>query len=288
MGLDGIAADHPSTGRVALGSAAFQLPPHAEQGPSTWYLLHLHASIAMEPGTAGVATLAAATNGKGAGLVQITPGRSGVAWAAPSLAEPSPSGLAKEGAFEISLPNYLEYTGVKGGLNTLTFEASSSFGARFARIYIFGDTCIEATPVSPERLRVGVRVFPPVPQSGHDFQVQFFLKNAGTRTINGLHLSLTPADPGLRPVDGTQLTMSGLRRTWNGTLRFHATSAGVHHLRYSVGSSITGMLGGHTLTVRIGAGKSDGHLSEVEFWWILGVITTTLFGAIVAMRLRAR
>jgi len=286
MGVDGFTADHPPDGHVTLGSAIFRLPAHATQGPSTWYVLHIHASISMRPGTTGVATLGADTDGRSAAAIQVTPAPSGFAWAATSLAEPKPFGRARNGSFEVSVPNYLEYKGVTGGVNTLRFTADSGFGARFAAIHIFGDTCVEATPLSPELLGVGIRMQPQTPLPGQDFRVTVHVQNTGTRTINGLRLSLVPTDRELRSVDGTLRTTPALRTDWTATLRFRASSPGAHRLRYSVGSAITGYLGGQILTIHVGA-TGGGGLSRTTLAWILGVIIAAVCGGVVTRYARA-
>jgi hypothetical protein len=134
------------------------LPESAAQGPENWYALYLHFSIEFSGNSDnGTAYVSASTNGRAAAQVKFVTekqpdGSLTVDWITGSEnlikgdVKHSTSSLRIE---DIHFANYLQTSGVKPGLNVLTFKLEQYDGAKVKSLQIFSDSGIALTLQPP-------------------------------------------------------------------------------------------------------------------------------------------
>jgi hypothetical protein len=232
------AAGYPSVtvlpGRAAASkrSVTIRLPAGATQGGNTWYRIHLHYRLELDPRTpAGHVYVEASTDGWPCAMVRFdvsrVAGQVHVREVASGLVDgvqAKPAALVHEGTFE----NFLEYRGVRGGPNTVTFTAERYGPARFRRLTIFGDTRIVRSsaalpaltlePFAPRRVTAGV-----------PFLLGFRVRNTGgIRTLAG-GVGLVPGS-GLRQLRAGAFPALRTGAAATGSLRLLAPHAGDYDL----------------------------------------------------------
>jgi hypothetical protein len=265
MGVSGFDAPAgPISRRTQLGRAQYQLPDHASQGPSPWYIIHLHVAVTVS-GSGGLALVSAATDGATAAQIDLQPTRSGVDWSAKSIAEPSQSGHSATGRAEIWFSNFLQYKGVVGGSNWLSAEAEAVGGARIDKVHVFGDTCIEATRRSPETLRAQAMIDRGEPQAGTNFRVRLHIKNVGSGAVGLVRLTLITPDRGIGVVGSRQLDTRNLRTEWSPVILCKALTPGTHLLHINVGTGLSEYVGGAAVQITVA------HRGRAwSIWWLAG------------------
>lgn len=251
LGLPNLLWTAPITGATRLGRVDFPLPATATQGPATWYLIQLHARVTLADEATGTAIVSAATNGRTAAQIEFTPTAAGMEWSTVSAAEPARREQAARRTAEIRFANYLQRTGVRGGGNTLTFDAEVAPGGRITSVEIFGDTCLETTTVSPEGLDARAGVLTSPIRAGGGFAIRVEVHNTGTRVLQRVIVSVVPGDDGIRPVDGGSASTMNLTGVWTVDLPFRALTPGEHTVTVDVGTGISPHAGGTSFALQV-------------------------------------
>jgi hypothetical protein len=141
-------------------SIKYILPESAAQGPENWYVIYLHFSIEFsDESDDGSVYVSASTNGRTAAQVKFVIEKHQddsltIDWITGSEnlikgdVKQSTSSLSIE---DIHFANYLQTSGVKPGLNVLTFKLEQYDGAKVRSLQIFSDSGIALTLHPPSR-----------------------------------------------------------------------------------------------------------------------------------------
>jgi hypothetical protein len=236
----------------------FTLPAGAAQGPSTWYLFHLHIGVDFAAGSTGTAVVSAATNGRTVAQVQLTSSGTEVEWSTVSAAEPARVEKVPGRSAEVTMTNFPQQRGIRGGRNQLTFTVEVADGAVVERARFFGDTCIEPTTRSPESLEVSSRYAPTALHAGEEFTVFVRIRNAGTTPVGEVRVTARPPAEGLQAVGGTSQVRRDLRGEWIAELRYRARSPGRYTVRVDIGTAISPFVGDNKVAVNVREAASPG------------------------------
>jgi hypothetical protein len=223
---------HPGQATSSKRSATITLPDGAVQGGKTWYRIHLHYRLALDPQSpSGHIYVEASTDGWPCAMVRFdvtrANGTAHVKMVASGLVDGVQAktvALVHEGTFE----NFLEYRGVRSGRNTVAFTAERYGPARFRSLTIYSDTRIvrssaalpELTlePFAPRRVTAGV-----------PFLLGFRVRNTGgIRTLSG-HVDLIPGS-GLKQLRAGTFPALPTGALTTGSLHLVAPHAGDYQL----------------------------------------------------------
>ncbi|WP_194905535.1 hypothetical protein [Catenulispora rubra] len=252
LGASDIDTTREITTPVTIPGPQITFPDGATQGPSTWYVIHLHVAVTVQmAGTDSGADIGAATDAQDSAQVVFTPGASGgIDWGATSIAEASQTGHVGSGPVEVRVANYLRTAGVKVGSNPISFKGEAFGGAKIERIHIYDDTCIERIGKSPDQVHLTV----PAAISGHtgsSLSIPVILHNDGTGAVKGVTLSVTSVDPGLTLAVGNTLTVAQLDKDWPTKIQLVAHTAGTHTVHIAVSTATRPGLGATDLVVTV-------------------------------------
>jgi hypothetical protein len=193
----------PTHRQFSYRDVALTFPRGAHQGPSSWYLIHLHFRISISPESgSGRIYIVASTNDRPAAMIRFdtTANPAGVRVRSTDLGlvsgARSATGLplVVESRFE----NFLEYKGVRPGRNTLTFKVEQYDGARIRSVRVFDDSGVEFSRLGPATLRLEPLLSRRAIEVGSTFDVGFRVHNDGDRPSVGGTVAIAAAD-GLRP-----------------------------------------------------------------------------------------
>ena len=218
-------------------SVDFELPSDAHQGPSTWYLLRLHATITMRRDTRdGVAYLTAATNGRVAAMIEIDadPSRRQLDYSYLDLINGSTRGTESSDHVTVSLRNYLQVEGVRPGTNTLRFDLTVRRGAQIERAVIEQDSGVDQTDESPFVVSTTGQVSTRTAPVGTVIRVPFVLGTDGSRYSR--ELLVAPLETaGIRPLDTKPARVAfDAKGRYAGQLRFRAAGVGRRLIRIRI------------------------------------------------------
>ncbi|NUR57947.1 MAG: hypothetical protein HOV87_04490 [Catenulispora sp.] len=273
MGVPGFDVTREITKSSQIGSAEFSLPSDAAQGPKAWYVLHFHVAVIDTPGSAGTADVSASTNGATAAHVVLNPGvAGGVDWSTGGIAEPDQRGHSADGAVEVHMANYLQFSGVKAGRNTIEFQAEAFGSSKLGRVHVFPDTCLEKTDKSPDQVQLSTHVTAQHVTVGTNFSVQVKLHNQGSGAILGARVLMQVDGGGIAPASNSQVQVPELTTDWSGQLDFKALAAGNHTLQITVSTAARPNLGGTTLLIPVAK-----HTRLNVLPWIAAVIAVLFF-----------
>ena len=214
-------------------SVLYRLPPHASQGPQSWYLIRLHFRLEFAPRTpAGIAYVSASTNGRAAAQIKFTvdraPGRRQIRWSAVGIVHGSERGVTRKRAVELRYANYLQFGGVAPGENVLTFQLERLGPVQVERFRVFDDSGIELSPLSPASIELRPVLVPRAVRVGDEIEVGFRLRNNGERLATRLAVGVA-ADPRFLTLRGApfrRLRPLAAGASAEGSFRFVARRAG--------------------------------------------------------------
>jgi hypothetical protein len=195
----------------------FRLPPNAKQGGGEWYLVRLHYElvIAKDSGP-GTIYLWASTNGRGAASIEIEVQRRNgeIRVKGNDLGMVTGSrrwtqrGLVRESTFE----NYLQYSGVKGGKNTLSFAFIVLGKARFERWRIFEDSGVVRAHSGPAKIELTPFITDRDIVPGERFSIRYEIRNTSRMPLppGGRVSIVTPSNNALRVIGTSSRHVEGI------------------------------------------------------------------------------
>ncbi|GAA2023647.1 hypothetical protein GCM10009839_21620 [Catenulispora yoronensis] len=252
LGASSIDISDEITSSREIPGPQITFPAGASQGPATWYVIHLHAAVTLQPGDAGSgATLTAGTDGADASqVVYTTADGGGIDWGATSIAERTQTGHVASGPIEVDVANYMRDAGVKPGPNPIAFKISTFGGAKVEHLRIFDDTCIEKTNKSPDR----VHLTAPATISGaagSTLTVPLTVHNDGTGTVKDVSLTVSSTDPDVTIEDGGVVRVPQLVTESAADLKLLARTPGAHTVHVTVSTATQDALGGTDLSINV-------------------------------------
>ncbi len=232
----------PGAAAQASRSVTLNLPPHAVQGAGTWYRIRLHYRLELDPQTPpGHVYVEAASDSYPCAMIRFDVTRKGgephVVKAETGVVNGSNLanvGLVYEGRFE----NVLEYRGVRGGPNAVTFTIERLGAARARKLTIFPDTAI----VSSRAGLPALTLEPFVPRhlkAGRPFVLRFHVQNTGGISTQGGHVALLPGS-GLRQLAPAPFPALRPGGSAAGSLRLVAPKPGRYRLTLAATTSTAG------------------------------------------------
>lgn len=232
-------------------SVRLRLPTNAVQGAGTWYRIRLHYRLELDPQTApGHVYVEASTDGYPCAMIRFDINRVGgktrVVKAETGLVNGSSVtrvGLVHEGVFE----NVLEYRGVRGGPNVVTFTTERLEAARARALTIYPDTAI----VSSRAGLPAITLEPFVPRglkAGRPFALRFRVRNTGGVRTQGGHAALIPGS-GLRQVGTASFPALAPGTAAMGSMKLVAPHAGRFQVTIAATTSNAGRSATFAVTV---------------------------------------
>lgn len=271
-------------------SFRFNFPSGADQGPDTWYLIRLDASVSFEPGAnSGSALLSGFSRGQAGAQVEFYPGqtkegRPFVSWGSVDLIRGQAEGRSRGHQARVHYLNYLPYSGVRPGPASLTFQVESFGGARVSEIRIGPASGIYATPVAPVELKLSADIpDEEVLSAGKPARLEVEVTNTSARPAEDVVVALSPQASHMFVEGPTQRTIERLRGSR--TVEFNVGRTRPGALRVQVGAvAPNGAEALNVIEAQVAAGREDE--KSPKPWIALGVAALAVAGAIPLLRSR--
>lgn len=132
---------------------AYSLPDDATQGPETWYIVHFHFLIEFDETTGGGFCSVSAQGASAS--VEFETLKVNDSPLIRIAGQPVSSTSIK---IEVRYYNYLTYSDVKPGENSVSFSYKEYQGTKIKSVTVFNDTGIEVTNVSPSSYEEGLKL----------------------------------------------------------------------------------------------------------------------------------
>ncbi|MDQ5821416.1 MAG: hypothetical protein M3540_08250 [Actinomycetota bacterium] len=212
-------------------SVPFTLPQGARQGPRNWYLIHHHFRLTFDSASGeGFVLVTAATNGRAASSIEFTTrrddGRLRVDWTGVNLIEGPTKGIDVGPQVDLREVNFLQYAGVRGGLNSLDFQVEQFGDSRVERLEVSRDSGIEYSRVGPALLRLELQDRRSPVSVGDLVRVRYQLVKVKGRAIRNVRISATADDRAMQPIGRTEVTTAISTRPVRGSFRFRPNKTG--------------------------------------------------------------
>ncbi len=198
---------------TAKHSVPYRLEPRrAKQGPKDWYQIRLHARVTFGAG-AGHAYLFAAQNGYTSALIEYDAFQSGRTIVRKTISYiDGSSRITLRSHDEVRFRNYLQYRGVRTGLNHLTFSVERNGSLQIKRVDILADSGIAYTRQGPARLVLDVNVPRQPLKKGVAYPLTVDLRNVGDQEIRAVAVNVGFAHADLHVKGSTTRNIGTLRK----------------------------------------------------------------------------
>jgi hypothetical protein len=163
---------------------AYRLPTDARQGPGSWWKLQLHLRVRIDPRSpVGPVYVTASTNGRTCAsirfLVRRAHGRMEVISDALGLVKGREVTSGPTLTRGLRFENFLQYRGVRPGLNELELEVERTSRAKIRDVVFFRDSSLEHTRVGPASVRPSLFLPDASIHVGDAFDIRFRLIQTG-------------------------------------------------------------------------------------------------------------
>jgi len=278
--------------RLPAGRVAFRyrLPPGSQEGAGVWYLLRLHALVDFAPGgRRSLAYLTGATNDRTASLVKLSvpPGGSDapVRWSTSDMLNGFVERTTGGSRVEVITENFLQFAGVRPGVNTLSFAADQLRAARVRSVRILPDSGIAIMGDGPAQLSAAASASRASLRTGDAFRVHVTVANPSRRVARQIRLGVSVAGDAVGPTGPTSRWLRDLPPDGRAAATFslRARQNGMAHVVVSVDSASSSP----TSVVPVRVASKPSILEQVGRIVILAVV----FGAaliLVALSLARR
>jgi hypothetical protein len=234
----------PTGARRSHTAVAFALPSKARQGRGVWYLVRLHAVLRISAGGGpGSIYLSSLVNGAAANQVEVevrrTPECSSlVRWSTVDLLEGFRARESCGSTIEVDTTNFVQYRGIRPGLNHLAFQLERFRRAEVRTARILPDSGISVSRLGPAKLTFEPAELTQDVHPGTRFDLPFVLRNVGDRPARRLVVELAPVD-GLDTLGATRRRYGEIAPggTLKGAFRLRAKSLG--HQQISIAAVST-------------------------------------------------
>lgn len=265
----------------------FRLPEGARQGGSTWYLLRYHFRLVIAPDSgSGRIYVGASTNDRASAQIRFDVDRAGSRVSVVShelgFVAGSQTRAATSLTQEFHFANFLQYKGVKPGINTLSFEVEQYAQAKFRSLTVSPDSGIELSALGPSEVTMTVAVPRRNIEVGEAFELVVDLKNRRGRSPGSATVRLA-LPSGLTARTGASMTLRWPegKRAIRATFRLRSSRAG----RHGVGVSAVTPVTRPTTSVAIAILPSS---APGQSWWeaalLAGAVLVAAIGVAVLRR----
>lgn len=218
--------------------AEFRLPKGARQGPRTWYLMRLRFKITFDKaGGPGFAFISGLTNGRAAAQVELMrePNHNRIRVRTLNYIRGGAQRWVSRRSVEVGLTNYLQYSGVRAGLNTFAVKVEQTPGVKIESFSVLLDSGIIVTRTGPAALAVSLERHRFSITVGDEFDVRYTVRNDGDRPA--LNIEVTPEHPrALELIGEADYERRILRGTMSDSFRFRARAPGIYRAALFVSS----------------------------------------------------
>jgi hypothetical protein len=268
--LEGLGFDTADLTKLsALPRLSFDLPADARQGPSEWYVFHLHYSIDFDPLSFGHGSLSVLTNDRAASQVTFdTVADQPPRYSTVGLVSGYVAAQADGYTVEDRYANYLQLDGVKPGRNEMVVGLEVEPSVRLNHLTIFGDSFLERTSATPYTLDVRMpNGINRKLQSGKPFSVPYTISAAAGRVVPDVKVR-SDVSNGLHVVGPIVQSIGDVSGEWSGSFEYEAEEKG----RFQITLTARGAgFNQPQQTVELTVGE---HGSEPSLYGLLGVAGT--------------
>jgi hypothetical protein len=231
-------------GRVILRApgevqaARFRLPSGAKQGDGRWYLLRLRFALTFAADTPeGIAYVSASTNGRAAAQIKARALPGAVEWSSVGLIDGRVERRTRGRRIEVDFRNYLQLSGVRPGLNTLSVRLERVGPVRVERLEVFPDSGIERTRLAPARVELRPRLPDGAVRVGDEFELGYALRNTGDRPARNVVVGIELPRGALAVLGPRVERFPELAGTAAGSFRLRALARGRFRIALTARSS---------------------------------------------------
>ena len=212
LGSDPIRFEHVTD--TARASVPYIIEPDkAQQGPHAWYIARLHAKVTFGAGT-GRAYLFVSHNGYASALIEYDVAGSAtsrqIRRSTASYIDGSTSTTLRGDTDDLQFRNYLQYAGVRPGLNQLKFSVEVHGPLDITSVEILEDSGVEYTRVSPAKLTLSLHASRRLTVN-RAATLTVTVRNVGGRTVTRVGVGLEAANEDLRVVGPSSRLLGSFR-----------------------------------------------------------------------------
>jgi len=219
----------------------YRLPLGARQGAGQWYLVRLHARIRFTATPrSGFVDLIAGTNGNTCALVEfVKQAGAPLRWSSVSWVEGRQRGHDTGSVVDVQMTNFLQTSGVRGGVNELSFKVFQPTALKVSSVEILPDSGILITDRSPPQL---VAFIPDTDyvtaRVGDTVNLPVIVRNVGAYAAPDVAVGLVAEDDGVDIVSMNPVEVGRVPREYRAAFRVELLRAGVHRIHVVVDSSV--------------------------------------------------
>jgi hypothetical protein len=220
-------------GTVSVGG--FTLPQGTRQGAPLWYAIHLSGLVHLKPGHSEC-ELSAATDGATAAQFVIRTQGHRTLISTNGWIQGGSDRMIKSPVYRVNFWNYLQTSGVHGGVNSLTLSVQDLGAPCIRGVRLFKGTGVAVTKADPRELQLLAPRGTLSGTKGQALTIPFEVTRRGGWPDHGATVVLTlPA--GWRSLNGTRRTLSRIGSRRAGSFRVVAGTLGSQQLMLAVAGS---------------------------------------------------
>jgi hypothetical protein len=191
--------DLPMDKRVSIKEFRFRMPAGAKQGADTWYLMRVDLEVIFARGSRkGSVLVSGYTNDRAAAQIEFyteqnSSGTQVTSWDSADAINGPDAGRFKSNRGHVRYVNYLQLSGVKPGINILTFAAERFGHPAISKINIGPASGIYASPNGPVDLDVNAHFSDDGLEVGESTHLEVEVTNASRGPAKDVELTVQPA-----------------------------------------------------------------------------------------------
>lgn len=216
-------------------SIDYILPENATQGPENWYVIHLNFLIEFnEQSEDGRCYVSALTNDYSCAQIEFETKRVDnsliIDWNTVDVLNGDIAYSTSSLSMNVSFSNYLQISGVKPGLNILTFKLEQYEGVEVGNLRVFDDSGIEYTPLSLPNLVMDVDLPESSVEVGDTFTIRFVVQNTGDLPAKEVVVRVLYPEQTLELIGEASYSVQSLGTSIEGCFEFRALTEGQHEV----------------------------------------------------------
>ena len=273
-------------------SIEYILPENAAQGPENWYVIHLNFLIKFsDQSEEGRCYVSALTNDYSCAQIKfetkMVDNSLIIDWSTVDLInggiEYSTSSLSID-VSDVSFSNYLQISGVKPGLNVLTFKLEQYEGIKVTNLRVFDSSGIEYTHLSLPNLVMDIELPESSVKVGETFTIGFVVQNTGDLPAKNAVVRALYPQQALELIGEPSYSIPALDTLIEieGGFEFRALTEGQHNVIIDV--QTTSGIRRPSATIRVPVGHTSSPSFTIPI--VASIILGLLVGYLLIKRLR--